>query len=251
MSKTIVGGNVVQIVDTNTDGIHHFTDDPYMFFHGKNIKSFEFNVKGSVTLYVMSAPHNAKVSTSTGSHAMRANEVLQFEQTGNIHIESPTGGVEFFAAGSLESAGRVNSVAVLSNENIKKVVKPWGYEQWLTGEHPRYSFKKLFIKSGTKTSLQYHRQKRETMIFCIGEAALHYKANLKVENDLLEPNDISSFRVFPGHLIDVFPNHIHRVEAITDIHFFEVSTPFLDDVIRVSDDTNRANGRILAEHKAK
>jgi len=42
---------------------------------------------------------------------------------------------------------------------------------------------------------------------------------------------------------------LHRLKAASDIKLYEVSTNFLDDVIRVSDDTNRKSGRINSEHK--
>ena len=43
-------------------------------------------------------------------------------------------------------------------------------------------------------------------------------------------------------------NNIHRIKANSQTTLFEVSTPHLDDVIRVSDDTNRVSGRIKSEH---
>ena len=61
--------------------------------------------------------------------------------------------------------------------------------------------------------------------------------------------DVSAEALPPGSLVDVMPQHLHRVEAVSDILMFEVSTPYLDDVIRVRDDSNRANGRITSEHK--
>jgi len=49
--------------------------------------------------------------------------------------------------------------------------------------------------------------------------------------------------------VDVPPNAVHRVEALTDIVLYETSTPHLDDVIRIQDDAARKNGRILTEHE--
>jgi hypothetical protein len=47
----------------------------------------------------------------------------------------------------------------------------------------------------------------------------------------------------------VKPFAIHRIEAKTNIVLFEASTPHLNDVIRILDDTNREDGRINFEHR--
>ena len=44
------------------------------------------------------------------------------------------------------------------------------------------------------------------------------------------------------------PGNIHRIQAITDILLYEVSTPHLDDVVRLQDDNKRPDGRIKEEH---
>jgi hypothetical protein len=48
--------------------------------------------------------------------------------------------------------------------------------------------------------------------------------------------------------ICVEPKTLHRLRATTDIYHYEVSTPHLDDVVRVQDDINRGHGRIKEEH---
>ena len=54
-----------------------------------------------------------------------------------------------------------------------------------------------------------------------------------------------------GHVINVKPKTIHRLEAISNLILFEVSSPHLSDVVRVSDDSNRPDGKIKDEHKKK
>ena len=60
-------------------------------------------------------------------------------------------------------------------KNFYTVKKPWGYEQWLTGAYNKnFAFKKIFLKKGSKTSLQYHVKKIETNFLYSGNANLHY-----------------------------------------------------------------------------
>ena len=104
------------------------------------------------------------------------------------------------------------------------------------------------LSGGYKTSLQYHRHKQETNVLFIGTAKLHYQSNIAVKIDSVSPEDISTLTLNPLSIIDVVPFTLHRLEAITDILLYEVSTPHLDDVIRISDDSGRPNGRINQEH---
>ena len=119
---------------------------------------------------------------------------------------------------------------------------------WINGEHQCYAFKQIFIKSGTKTSLQYHNYKQETNVLFSGVAKLHFKKSPKINNDNVGAEDVDSFQLYPVSSIDVVPLTLHRIEAINDILLYEISTPHLDDVVRVSDDAKRPSGRILQEH---
>jgi mannose-6-phosphate isomerase len=128
-----------------------------------------------------------------------------------------------------------------------KVSKPWGYELWVNGEHPQYSFKKIFIKAGTQTSLQYHNFKEETNVIMEGSAVLVTKKT-DIPNDDVTPADLLEQEIRAPFSIHVLPKTIHRLRAITDLMLYEVSTPFLNDVIRLLDDVGRGNGRIDEEH---
>jgi choline kinase/quercetin dioxygenase-like cupin family protein/thiamine kinase-like enzyme len=122
--------------------------------------------------------------------------------------------------------------------NAKRVEKPWGWEQWFAlNDH--YCYKRIFIKAGTRTSLQYHKFKVETNYVISG------KAEVWLENDdgIIEKKIMKS-----GDFFDVAPPKQHRVVALTDVILQEVSTPHVDDVIRVEDDSNRPDGRIESEH---
>ncbi|MEX1112060.1 MAG: cupin domain-containing protein [Candidatus Andersenbacteria bacterium] len=135
-----------------------------------------------------------------------------------------------------------NGIEIQNFKQVKTVIKPWGFELWLSdGTGAPYAFKLLYIKKGTKTSLQYHNEKIEHNCLLAGEMRFHYE-NSKTKK-------IASVRLTAGHVITVKPPEVHRVEALTDIILMEASTAQLDDVIRLSDDYDRPDGRITAEHE--
>ncbi len=114
---------------------------------------------------------------------------------------------------------------------MKIVDKPWGREEWLVyGEGARYACKFLVIKAGHRLSYQYHNVKHETM--CLIEG----KVKFTLEN---EKGEIETKIIGPGEYRIVEPGRKHRMEAVEDSRFFEVSTPDLDDVVRVEDDYTR------------
>lgn len=134
-------------------------------------------------------------------------------------------------------------------KDIYKVNKPWGYELWINGKSSEYSFKKIFLKKGHRTSLQFHKKKIETNFLYKGSAELTLsKKNGKYKKEEIIKN-IYKKRLAPGCYINVNNYAVHRLKAISDIILFEVSTPHLDDVIRLADDKKRKDGKISKEHK--
>ena len=122
---------------------------------------------------------------------------------------------------------------------MKTVNKPWGKEIWLElNDH--YCYKRIYINKGYKTSYQYHEEKIETNYIIDG------KAEVWLEND---EGVVEKKIMGPGDFFNVKPPKKHRVIALTDIILQEVSTPQVDDVIRLEDDTMRADGKIEGEHK--
>ena len=121
---------------------------------------------------------------------------------------------------------------------MKTIYKPWGKELWLE-LNDKYCYKRIHINAGTKTSYQYHIKKLETNYIIKG------KAEVWLENDegVVEKKIMKA-----GEFFTVHPPKKHRVIAITDIILQEVSTPEVDDVIRISDDSNRGDGKIEHEH---
>ena len=121
----------------------------------------------------------------------------------------------------------------------KVVHKPWGKEEWLE-LNDSYCYKRIYINAGYKTSFQYHNYKKETNYIISG------KAEVWLENDA---GIIEKKLMEAGDFFNVKPPRKHRVIAITDIILQEVSTPEVDDVIRINDEFNRSDGKINAEHK--
>jgi len=180
---------------------------------------------------------------------MNVGDCIQTQDI-EIEIKISDGPAKFLIAGiegSLDSSFK--KIILNKKDDLYKVNKPWGYEIWINGEHPAYAFKKIFIKKTNKTSLQYHNFKQETNVLFEGTANLHYKTNNKKRNEDVSNEDIGLVNLKGISSIDVKPPTLHRIEAITDIVLFEISTPHLDDVIRVNDDTSRPDGRIDKEHK--
>ena len=89
----------------------------------------------------------------------------------------------------------------------------------------------------------------ETNIIFNGIAELSYKNNSRIDNLNVTPKNISTKKLSSISKIFVKPNTIHRIKALTNLTLFEASTPELDDVIRISDDSNRRDGLIKKEHK--
>lgn len=121
----------------------------------------------------------------------------------------------------------------------KTVIKPWGKEVWLELNN-HYCYKRIYINAGAKTSFQYHHKKSETNYIIEGEAEVW------LENDR---GVVEKFKMKAGDFFNVTPPKKHRVIAITDIILQEVSTPEVDDVIRIEDDAHRPDGKIESEHK--
>ncbi len=107
----------------------------------------------------------------------------------------------------------------------KIVPKPWGREIWYAHEE-RYAGKILEVMRGHALSLQKHERKQETLFLQSGRLRFHYNG--------LE------FEMEPGECITIRPGDVHRMEALTDAVLLEVSTPELDDVIRLEDRYGRS-----------
>lgn len=107
--------------------------------------------------------------------------------------------------------------------------KPWGREIWFAWTSS-YAGKILEIERGQRFSLQYHKKKEETQLIIEGKIELTLGAN---------PKKLKTKILNAGEKIDIPPKTIHRIKALTKTVIFEVSTPELDDVVRLEDDYER------------
>jgi mannose-6-phosphate isomerase len=108
----------------------------------------------------------------------------------------------------------------------RRVDKPWGYELiWAHAD--QYVGKVLFVKAGESLSLQFHREKDESWLVQSGRARLE----LGEAGDAVLKEEIVS----AGAAFHYRPGTVHRVTALDDTTILEVSTPHLDDVVRLDD----------------
>ena len=114
---------------------------------------------------------------------------------------------------------------VVRNIRDGRVEKPWGYELRFAITE-RYLGKVIHVNRGEALSLQYHERKDETLLVTEGSMDLHLESD---EGELLV------HRLEAGDVVRIEPGRKHRMEAVEDCEFFEVSTPEIADVVRLED----------------
>jgi len=126
----------------------------------------------------------------------------------------------------------VSREARVETSEITRVEKPWGYElHWATTD--RYVGKVLHIQAGHALSLQFHRKKDETILLWSGR--------MRFEID--RGGGRQQLDLEPGQAVHVAPGDVHRMVAVEDCDVFEVSTPELDDVVRIEDRYGRGDSQ--------
>jgi mannose-6-phosphate isomerase len=121
----------------------------------------------------------------------------------------------------------------MKNESLhqeRKVQKPWGYEL-IWAHTSRYVGKILHINKGHRLSYQYHNVKDETIRLLSG--------SLEVETEVEGKRTVLNLET--GDCLHIVPLMRHRMIALEDSDVLEVSTPELDDVVRLEDDYERAD----------
>jgi mannose-6-phosphate isomerase-like protein (cupin superfamily) len=107
----------------------------------------------------------------------------------------------------------------------RRVDKPWGHEIWWAHtEH--YAGKILHVVAGERLSLQYHEQKDETCYLLSGRLILVQGPSA---------DELTETVIEPGVAWRNTPGLVHTIEAVVDSDVLEVSTPHLDDVVRLVD----------------
>ena len=119
----------------------------------------------------------------------------------------------------------------MTEDTERRVEKPWGHER-IWAHTDRYVGKVLFIAAGHRLSLQRHLVKDESILVLHGRLRLH----LEDADGIVRVADLD-----PGAHRHVATGRIHRYEAVDgDVELIEVSTPELDDVVRLEDDFGRS-----------
>jgi mannose-6-phosphate isomerase len=107
----------------------------------------------------------------------------------------------------------------------KRVDKPWGHEVWWA-DTDHYAGKLLVVNEGHRLSVQLHREKDETSYLLSGKLLVLQGPG---------PDELTERVIEPGGSWRNEPGLVHTLEALEDSTVLEVSTPHLDDVVRLSD----------------
>jgi len=126
----------------------------------------------------------------------------------------------------------INRFGVIGMEEKlpQKTEKPWGYEL-LYAHTSLYVGKVIFVKKGYRLSLQYHKEKDESMYLLQGKVLFSVQPQNGKMTEIVGD---------PGFCVHLPPMTTHRVEALEDATILEVSTPQLTDVVRLQDDYGRS-----------
>jgi mannose-6-phosphate isomerase len=118
------------------------------------------------------------------------------------------------------------------SESPKRIEKPWGYEIWWA-RTDRYVGKILHVRKGESLSLQYHNVKEETIRIQSGRLLLEI-------GSAGAGGPLRRVDMGPGDVMHIAPGTVHRMTGLEDCDVLEVSTPELDDVVRLEDRYGRA-----------
>ncbi len=148
------------------------------------------------------------------------------------------------------------------SNKIKKVNKPWGYELWIASNEnkAKFAMKEIYIKSGFKTSFQFHEKKEECNYIINGTGKFYvsknkinlqkFKKNKYSESELRKIiKNLKIYKLKKGSSFYIKPLYVHSVLSTKDLLMMESSTLELDDVYRIFDESGRGHGRIKSEHK--
>jgi quercetin dioxygenase-like cupin family protein len=107
--------------------------------------------------------------------------------------------------------------------------KPWGHELIFAAIGDKYIGKIIHVNAGQSLSLQYHREKEETISVISGEALIQYGPSA---------DRLTDQQFVAGDTIHLPPGVLHRITAVSDLEFAEASTAYpgwREDVVRLED----------------
>jgi mannose-6-phosphate isomerase len=128
-----------------------------------------------------------------------------------------------------QSATDTTSVPQAEVYRAARQDKPWGHELIFAAIGDKYIGKIIHVNAGHSLSLQYHREKEETISVISGEALIEYGP---------AADQLTDRRFSAGDTIHVRPGVLHRITAISDLEFAEASTAYpgwREDVVRLED----------------
>lgn len=246
MSESLFGGNRVVSLD-NRERVVQLADGVYKYrmVTVPAGDSHAIDDMGSYSIYCLSAEPGGGVMLPDG--VLHPGDAAKVEGTAlTLQAAAET---RVLIAGVRTGSGGPPSVTITRSAEHYRVSKPWGHELWLNGEHPSYVLKEVFIRAGNRTSLQYHHFKEETNLLVSGTATLVYKTASDINNDDARESHLAEAKIQAFSFVHIVPEILHRLIADSDVLLYEASTPHLDDVVRVQDDSGRAHGRIKREHR--
>ncbi|MGW1679725.1 cupin domain-containing protein [Saccharopolyspora sp. NPDC002376] len=118
---------------------------------------------------------------------------------------------------------------------VLRVDKPWGHEEIFAIAEGRYVGKVLHVRADHSLSLQYHREKEETVAVQAGRVRLEIGPS---------STDLVAAELVAGQSVHIPPNVLHRITAISDAVLLEASTAgqsWREDVVRLEDCYGRAD----------
>ena len=117
------------------------------------------------------------------------------------------------------------AVEIFNPDRVRRVQKPWGYEIWYALTE-NYAGKILHVDRGCRLSLQFHERKDESCYLLNGRLLL-------IKGPTAD--ELTQQTIGPGQIWRNRPGDVHTIEAVEDSDVLEVSTPHLDDVVRLHD----------------
>jgi mannose-6-phosphate isomerase len=245
-SDSMFGGNEVVSLADGWPSVQ-LANGPYNYRVLSLVAGQSHTVDGlrSYAVYCLKGEPGDAVASVGG--ALRQGDVLKSEGM-PITLTGVQASV-LLVAGIVGDVRPDQGVKIVRSADHYRVSKPWGHELWLNGEHPGFVLKEVFIRAGNRTSLQYHHFKEETNLLVSGTARLVYKASRDVSNDRVREPHLGEAPFRAPAYVHIVPEVLHRLIADTDVLLYEASTPHLDDVVRVQDDSGRQHGRIEQEHR--
>ena len=245
-----LGGNKISELKLRSNQTLLSKNKYYFYYHLKLEKNKNFLLPKDVnfTIYVLNCGLKTSIKLDNKVISINKNICLYFKKYHKI--ESLNGDAEILIVGK-KIKNNKNFYLKKKISKFYKVNKPWGSELWINSINNDFVFKKIFLKKGFQTSLQFHNYKEEANLIFEGKAKFFYKKDKKINNLKVKVKDLGFLKIKRKTIINISPKILHRIKAITNLVMYEASSVHLKDVVRVLDDSKRLSGHIANEHIKK